>query len=114
MHIGTVRKQRIEWSEKRRQRRWFMTYGPQEEALRRCRRWTVRLSIAFAINAVGVIPFFKGNFLHGYWQTVGNALLFLCLCFFLGSVFMAGMTYVVWSYLREMRKIEDNYPKAHT
>jgi hypothetical protein len=109
-----VRKQQIEWSEKRRQRRWLMAYRQPEETLRRWKRWTVRLSIAFAINAIVVIPFFKGNFLHEYWQTLGNPLLFLCLCFFIGSVFMAAMTFNLWSYLREMRRIEDNYPKAHT
>jgi len=74
----------------------------------------VCLSAAFAVNAVVVIPFFKGNFLHQYWQTVGNGLLFMCLCFFIGSVFMAGMTYTFWSFLRDMRKIENAYPKAHT
>ena len=56
-----MRKQQIEWSEKRRQRRWLMAYRQPEETLRRWRRWTVRLSIAFAINAIVVIPFFKGN-----------------------------------------------------
>ena len=91
-----------------------MSYRKPEEALRRSQRWTVRLSVAFALNAIAVIPFFKGNFLHEYWQTAGNVLLFLCLCFFIGSVFMAGMTLNLWLYLREMHRIQDNYPKAHT
>jgi hypothetical protein len=109
-----VRKQQIEWSEKRSQRRWLMIYGQTEESLRRLRRWTLRLSVAFTINAIATIPFFKGNFLHEYWQTVGNPSLFLCLCFFLGSVIMAALTYILWSYLRDMRRIDDKYPRAHT
>jgi hypothetical protein len=91
-----------------------MSYRRPEEALRRFRRWTSRLVAAFAVNVVLVIPFFKGNSLHQYWQTIGNGLLFLCLCLFLGSIFMAGMTFTVWSYLRDVRKIEKDYPKAHT
>jgi hypothetical protein len=85
-----------------------------EETFHWFRRWMVRLSVAFAVNAVLVIPFFKGNFLHQYWQTVGNVLLFLCLCLFIASIFLAGMTYTFWALLRDLRKIDSAYPKAHT
>ena len=71
-----MRKQQVEWSEKRRQRRWLMSYQQPEDALRRFRRRTVRLCAALGVNVILLVPFFKDNFLHQYWETVGNSSMF--------------------------------------
>jgi len=65
---------------------------------------TVHLSVAFTINALLVTQFFKGNFLHEYWHTIGNPPPFVYLCFSSSGVVLP----------RDMHRIECNYPKSHT
>ena len=67
-----------------------MLGGPRmEEVVRRHRRYTVLLGVAFATNLFIIFPFFAGNPWHKYWREIGNPLLLLCLILWLGFLFEA-------------------------
>jgi len=75
-------------------------------AIRKHQRGALFSGIAFLLTAALVIPFFKGNVWHEYWNSLGQYLLLLCLVFFIASVFEAGFTWVLWSSKREIDGIE--------
>jgi len=103
----------IEWSEKRSRRRWLMSYRRPEELLRRFRRWTVGLSVAFALSVIALVPIADRDFLNGYWQTVRSALIFVSMGLLLWTAFAGVITYDLWSYLRAIRRLECDNPKTH-
>jgi hypothetical protein len=80
-----------------------------QASIRKHRRWAIVAGAGFLVSGVAVVPFFKGNALDGYWESVGQYLLLLCLLFFIALVFEAGFTWVLWSTKREIDKIE-NHP----
>jgi hypothetical protein len=74
--------------------------------IRKHQRLTISSGIGFFLTAVLVVPFFKGNVWHEYWNRVGQYLLLLCLLFFIALIFEAGFTWVLWSTKREIDRIE--------
>jgi hypothetical protein len=77
-----------------------------EISIKKHRRWTIIAGVGFLALGALVIPFFKGNALHGYWDRAGKYLLLLCLLFFIALVFEAGFTWVLWSAKQDIGKIE--------
>jgi hypothetical protein len=63
------------------------------------------------VTAVLVVPFFKGNALHDYWDRAGQYLLLLCLLFFIALIFEAGFTWVLWSTKRDIDRIENRHAR---
>jgi hypothetical protein len=84
-----------------------MLGGPRmEEVVRRHRRYTVLLGVAFATSVLFILPFLAGNPWHKYWRQIGSPLLLLCLILWIAFVFEAGMLFVFWSSVRDVRKVE--------
>jgi hypothetical protein len=85
---------------------WAMT------RLRLWKRWTTYSGCAFALTAAIVALFLKGAPLHESWNSIGVPLLFLAM--FLGWAFLyaAGTTYNLHMYLRNMRKVDEEYPEV--
>ena len=100
------------WSQERCSRKLGQTLGPYEEYVRRHVRWTIRWGVAFILNVCLITPFFAGMPWHDYWHSIGNPLLFLCLCIFIALIFEAGWTFTHWQALREFRRSEWSYLKA--
>jgi hypothetical protein len=80
-------------------------------SIRKHRRWTIVAGIGFLVTAVLVVPFFKGNALHDYWDRAGQYLLLLCLLFFIALIFEAGFTWVLWSTKRDIDRIENRHAR---
>jgi hypothetical protein len=70
-------------------------------------RWTITAGPAFLASVALVVPFFKGNALHEYWNSAGKYVLLLCLLLFIALVFEAGFTWVLWSNKRDVDRIEN-------
>lgn len=101
-----------QWTRERCERKIGMVLGPLEAYVRRHRRRTMWLGLAFIANVVIIIPFFAGMPWHEHWRTIGNPLLFLCLVLYLALVFESGWTFIHWQYVRELRKSEWGYLKG--
>jgi hypothetical protein len=97
------------WTRERCRRKVGALVGPLENYVRRHRRWTIRLGLAFLLNAAAVSPFFAGMPLHNYWRAVGAPLLLLCLLLSIAFVSEAGWTFIHWQALREWRQLEWSY-----
>jgi hypothetical protein len=78
-------------------------------SLRKHLYWTVIAAVGFLLSFGLVIPFFKGNAWHGYWNSVGQYVLLLCLLFFIALIFEAGFTWVSWSTKRDADRIENRH-----
>lgn len=78
-------------------------------SIRKHRRWMIAAGIGFLLTAVLVVPFFKGNALHDYWDRAGQCILLLCLLFFIVLIFEAGFTWVLWSAKRDIDRIENRH-----
>jgi hypothetical protein len=83
-------------------------YDP-EGAVRRHRRWTLYATLGFVVTSALVFPFFAPYRLNKYWHPGGQFLLTIDLIFFIAAVFEAGFTWVLWSTLRDVRKIEPRH-----
>lgn len=77
-------------------------------SVRKHRRRTILAGVGFLATAMLSIPFAKGNSLHGYWNSVGQYELLLCLLFFIAFVLEAGFTWVLWSTKRDIDTIESH------
>jgi len=81
-------------------------YDP-EGAVQRHKRWTLYATLGFLITSAVLVPFFRSNPWNKYWHSGGQFLLTVDLLFFIGAVFEAGFTWVLWSTLRDVKKIEE-------
>jgi hypothetical protein len=82
--------------------------------VRRYRRWATIAGVGFLASAALATPFFKGNALDKYRIGIGEYVFFLCLCFFLAFVALAGFTWVLWSAKRDLDEpdeAEHKHPK---
>jgi hypothetical protein len=80
-------------------------------SVRKHLRWTIVAGVGFLVTSSLVVPFFKGNALHNYWNGMGQYLLLLCLCFFSALAFEAGFTGVLWSTKRDIDRIEKRHAR---
>jgi uncharacterized membrane protein SpoIIM required for sporulation len=74
--------------------------------VQRHKRWTLCATLGFLITSAVLIPFFQPNPWNKYWHSGGQFLLTIDLLFFIAAVFEAGFTCVLWSTLRDVKKIE--------
>jgi hypothetical protein len=80
-----------------------------QECLSNWKRRTLWLGIGFAL-CIGILaPYFEDHPLHqrpGSWP---DLLVFLAMCFGVAFVWAAGMMYVFWKYLRDIREIHKKF-----
>ena len=67
-------------------------------------RWTAVAGVAFVLSAAAVTPFFAGQPLHAYSESVGKYFLFVCLLCFLAFVFLAGTSWNLWTSRRHLNR----------
>jgi hypothetical protein len=80
-----------------------------QQYVRKWKRRTMWLGVAFAL-CIGVIaPFTEGLPLHQYAGRSTTVLVYLAMCLFSAFMFASAMTYVFWKYLRDIRKIHKEF-----
>ncbi len=77
-----------------------------EQRVRKWKRWTLCLGIALTTCIMAIIPFLHGNPFHVWWNLVGRNILLLSMGLLLAFWYAAVTTYVLWSYLRAMRRMQ--------
>jgi hypothetical protein len=80
-----------------------------EALVRGHQRWIVGLAGAFLLSALLSLPFFAGMPWHAHWKEIGEPVLTVCLILWLALLFEAGMTWVFWSCVRDVRRVERMY-----
>ncbi len=79
---------------------------------RRLRKWTyatIILGSALSIAIASTVPFLYGHSLHDHWESVGKRVLALSMGLFLVFVWTAGITFAMWEYSRDMKRINKKY-----
>ncbi|WP_433971295.1 hypothetical protein [Tunturiibacter lichenicola] len=59
---------------------------------------------ALLVNILCIVPFAKGNFLHGYAEPVGRILVYCAMAFFLWFVLRVAFVWSSWQSARETRR----------
>ncbi len=79
--------------------------------IRRHVKRTIYLTAGFVITSALSVPFLDGNPWHQYANQIGKYVLLLCLCLFLLLLLQAGITWALWSYKRDVDRIDN--PRAN-
>ncbi len=79
---------------------------------RRLRNWKRRMmwlgiALAFCIGAIA--PFSEGQPLHQHAGSLTKLFVYLAMCLLAALMYAAGTSYVVWNYLRDIRKIHKKF-----
>lgn len=77
--------------------------------LRKLQRATVALGILLGATVAAVPPFLKGHSLHDSWDSIGKYLVMLAMLLLPAFMLTAALTYGLWNYLRNMKKIHRKY-----
>jgi hypothetical protein len=80
-----------------------------EQRLRSWKRRTLWLGVALVVNIGAIAPFAEGQPLHQYAGSSTKILVYLAMCLLAVFMFSAGTSYVVWNYLRDIRKINKKF-----
>jgi hypothetical protein len=82
----------------------------QAESAAVVRRHAVRtlcLAVGFVLTALFSVPFLNDNRWHPYADDVGRYVLLACLIFFMLFLFQGAIAWALWSYRRDIAKIDD-------
>ena len=80
-----------------------------QQRLHNWKRRTMWLGVALAL-CIGVIALFsEGQPLHQYAGASTKFLVYLAMCLLAVFMYAAGTSYVVWNYLRDIRKIHKKF-----
>jgi hypothetical protein len=80
-------------------------------SLRRFLRWTKWSGIGLAISIGLVIQFFQGNRWHEYADSVGKCVMVLCEVLWVLTIWLAGISWVCWSYIRAAKRFDQDYER---
>ena len=80
-----------------------------QQYVRKWKRRTMWLGVAFALCVGGIAPFFDSEPLPQPARSGLDLLVVLAMCFGVAFVWAAAMTYVFWKYLRDIRKIHKEF-----
>jgi hypothetical protein len=81
-------------------------------SLHKWKRATLCLGLALAVTIVTAVPFSYGHSLHRYWEAIGKKVLFLSGALWLAVAYSAMMTFIMWKYLRGVKRINKEYAKG--
>jgi hypothetical protein len=73
--------------------------------LRKLQRATVVLGILLVATVAAVPPFLKGHPFHDSWDSTGKYLVMLAMGLLPAFMLTAALTYGLWNYLRNIKKI---------
>jgi len=79
-------------------------------SLRRYLRWTAYVGAGIVATIALLVPFLQGNPLHEYADSIGKYVMFVFKILWILFFWLAGMSWVYWSYLREERLIDRGQP----
>jgi ABC-type Co2+ transport system permease subunit len=77
--------------------------------LRKLQRAAIVLGTMLGATVAAVTPFLKGHSFHGSWDSMGKYLVMLAMVLLPAFMLTAALTYGLWNYLRNMRKIHRRY-----
>jgi hypothetical protein len=82
------------------------------QKLRNWKRATIYLGVALFASVASVVPFLAGHSLHDHWDSIGKNMVLLSMILLPAFCFAAGTAYNMWSYLRSIQKINNEYAKG--
>jgi len=85
-----------------------------KESVKKWRRATCYLGLAFVLSAGAWSLFFPGKAFHPFWQTWGRLLALTTLCTGLPWIYAAGTTLNLWLYGASLRKIAKDFASGNT
>ena len=87
---------------------WEHTKENASVDVRRGLKRTLWALIAVVVTAMAVVPFLAGHALHKYWKGMGTLLLLALMILWLLLILSASSTYIAWTYMRDLKKIDSH------